>query len=139
MKVLKVSHVEEIAHQMATRQMRWDEPIPDFGTRYSGKLESCLVQAFQTFDKKDLYPGLNNKAAVIFYLMIKNHPFINGNKRIAVTSTIIFLFLNKKWLSVSNEELYEIAVWVAKSNPKTKDGVILAIRNFIDRSTKDIE
>lgn len=138
MKVLKLSHIEEIAHRMATKQMAWDEPIPDFGTRYPGKLESCLVQAFQTFDKRDLYPGLINKAAVLFYLMIKNHPFINGNKRIAVTTMITFLLLNKKWLDVTNEEVYEIAVWVAKSNPKTKDGVILAIKNFIERSTRSI-
>ncbi len=119
--------------------MAWDEPIPDFGTRYPGKVESCLVQVFQTFDHRDLYPGIVNKAAVIFYMMIKNHPFVNGNKRIAVTTMITFLLLNKKWLNVSNEELYEIAVWVAKSNPKTKDGVILAIKNFIERSTKPIK
>lgn len=139
MKVLKISHIEEIAHRMAAKQMAWDEPIPDFGTRYAGKLESCLVQSFQTFDRRDLYPGLINKAAVLFYLMIKNHPFMNGNKRIAVTTMITFLLLNKKWLHVTNEELYEIAVWVAKSNPKTKDGVILAIQNFIERSIQDIK
>jgi hypothetical protein len=51
---------------------------------------------------------------------------------------ITFLLLNKKWLDVANEELYEIAVWVAKSNPKVKDGVLLAIENFIERSVKSI-
>jgi death-on-curing family protein len=139
MKILRVSHIEEISHRMASRQMSWNEPIPDFGTRYPGKLESCLVQAFQTFGAKDLYPGLIKKAAVLFYLMVKNHPFVNGNKRIAVTTMITFLLINKKWLEVSNEELYEIAVWVAKSNPKVKDGVLLAIENFIERSVRAIK
>ncbi|MDD3679175.1 MAG: type II toxin-antitoxin system death-on-curing family toxin [Patescibacteria group bacterium] len=139
MKILKISHIEEIAHRMAIRQMNWNEPIPDFGTRYPGKLESCLVQSFQTFGAKDLYPGIIKKASVIFYLMIKNHPFVNGNKRIAVATMITFLLINKKWLEVSNEELYEIAVWVAKSNPKVKDGVLLAIENFITRSIRIIK
>ncbi len=139
MKLLKVSHIEEIAHRMAIRQMSWDEPIPDFGTRYPGKLESCLVQSFQTFGKKDLYPGVIKKAAVLFYLMIKNHPFINGNKRIAVTTMITFLMLNNKWLNVTPEELYEIAVWVAKSRPELKDTVISHIENFIKRSIKELK
>lgn len=134
MKILKVEHVEEISYQMAQRQMAWDEPIPDFGSRYPGKLESCMVQSFQTFGKRDLYPGLVKKTAILFYLMIKNHPFLNGNKRIAVTTMITFLIINKKWLNVTNEELYGIAVWVAKSNPKTKEGVVIAIENFIERS-----
>jgi len=139
MKILKVEHVEEIAHEMARRQMDWDEPIPDFGTRFPGKLESCLVQAFQTFGKRDLYPTLMDKAAIMFYLMIKNHPFINGNKRIAVTSVITFLLLNKKWLSVTNDQLYNIAVWVAKSDPQVKNGVLLAINEFISRNTKSLK
>lgn len=139
MKILKVTQVEEIAYQLARRQMDWDEPIPDFGTRYPGKLESCLAQAFQTFGKRDLYPGLLSKAAILFYLMIKNHPFLNGNKRIAVTSVITFLLLNKKWLKVENELLYEMAVWVAKSNPQVKDGVVLAIKEFLRRNLIDLK
>lgn len=119
--------------------MAWDEPIPDFGTRYPGKLESCLAQAFQTFGKRDLYPGLFDKAAILFYLMIKNHPFLNGNKRIAVTTTITFLLLNKKWLKVENEMLYEMAVWVAKSNPQVKEGVVLAIKEFLKRNLIDLK
>jgi len=139
MKILKVEHVEEIAHEMARRQMDWDEPIPDFGTRFPGKLESCLVQAFQTFGKKNLYPTIFDKASIMFYLMIKNHPFMNGNKRIAVTSVITFLLLNKRWLSVTNDQLYNIAVWVAKSDPQVKNGVLLAINEFITRNTKALK
>lgn len=139
MKKLKISQIEEISYQLAKRQMDWDEPIPDFGTRYPGKLEATLGQAFQTYAKKELYPGLLDKAAILFYLMIKNHPFLNGNKRIAVTTVITFLLLNKKWLQVENALLYEMAVWVAKSNPQVKDGVLLAIKEFLRRNLIDIK
>lgn len=139
MKVISVAQVEEIAYQMARIQMDWDEPIPDFGTRFPGRLESCLVQAFQTFGKKDLYPGLIKKAAIMFYLLIKNHPFVNGNKRIAVTTTITFLLINKKWLKIEKEQLYNLAVWVAKSDPQGKEGVVLAIQEILKRNVVDIK
>lgn len=138
MKVITVAQVEEIAHKMAIRQMDWDEPIPDFGTRFPGKLESCLVQVFQTYAKRDLYPGLMAKASMMFYLLIKNHPFLNGNKRMAVTTVITFLLVNGKWLKIDNEQLYNLAVWVAKSDPQGIDGVVLAIKNILSRNTIDI-
>lgn len=139
MKIITIAQVEEIAHRMARIQMDWDEPIPDFGTRYPGKLESCLVQAFQTYNRRDLYPSLIDKASVTFYLMIKNHPFLNGNKRMAVTTVITFLLINGKWLKIENEQLYNLAVWVAKSDPQGMDGVILAIKNILNRNLVDLK
>jgi death-on-curing protein len=47
---------------------------------------------------KRLYPTLVATAAILFYLMIKNHPFQNGNKRIAITTLLTFLYNNNKWL-----------------------------------------
>lgn len=133
MKVISVQQVERIAFDLAKKWMEWDEPIPDFSTRYPGILESCLSNAFQTYQKKDLYPGLLNKAAMIFYQLIKNHPFLNGNKRIAVTTLLVFLWLNNRWLSATNEEIYELSVWVAESNPDLKRGVLLAIKEFLQK------
>ena len=63
--------------------------------------------------------------------MVKNHPFENGNKRIAMTSLLHFLRKNKKWLQVDNQELYNFARWVAESNPKLKEETIAAIRKFL--------
>jgi len=63
--------------------------------------------------------------------MIKNHPFQNGNKRIAVMSLLYFLFKNKKWLRLSERTLYEFAVNVAKSNPKEKDQELKKIEEVI--------
>lgn len=131
MRVLTLQQMETIAHEMAKKIMEWDEPIPDFGTRFPGKLESCLKTPFQSFGNKFLYPAFEDKAAILFYLMIKNHPFQNGNKRIAVTSLLTFLRINKKWLKIPPDDLYQLAVWVAESRPIAKEGTLIAIRDLI--------
>ena len=64
-------------------------------------------------------------------LLVKNHPFANGNKRIAMTTLFVFLYLNKKWLRVDNVELYNFAKWVAESNPRLKSETVKAIEKFI--------
>jgi len=128
--ILTVAEVKYLAHQLAVKLMTGNEPIPGFDTRFPGKLESCLMQPFQTFDKKALYSGLTRKVSVMFYLIIKNHPFQNGNKRIAITSVMVLLYKNKKWMKVDTQELYNFAVWVAESNAKLKDEVVAAIEKF---------
>lgn len=138
MKELTLEHVEYIAHNLAKKLMEWDEPIPDFGTRFAGKLESCLKTPLQSFGKKYLYPGLIDKAAILFYLMIKNHPFQNGNKRIAVTSLLTFLFINGKWLKIPKDDLYDLALEVARSRPIMKNGVIIGIGDVIRKFITDI-
>jgi death on curing protein len=133
-KPLTIQDVKRLAHRLARKFMAWNEKIPDFGTRYPNILESCLMTPFQTFDKKDLYPTLHRKSAILFYLMIKNHPFQNGNKRTAVTALLVFLFNNGQWLKVPKEKLYKFAVWVAESDPDLKDGVLVAIEDFVRKN-----
>lgn len=128
---LTVEEVQYLAHRLAKETMEFDEPIPAFRTRYPGKLESCLAQPFQKFEKKSLYSSVTRRSAVLFYLMIKNHPFQNGNKRIAMTTLFVFLHKNGKWLRVDTQELYNFAVWVASSPPKLKDDVFRAAERFI--------
>lgn len=130
-KNLTIPEIEYVAHKLAKEIMNWNEPIPDFGSRFPNKLESCLAVPFQTFGRRLLYKGLIDKASILFYLMVKNHPFENGNKRIAMTTLFYFLHKNKKWLRVDNQELYNFARWVAESNPKLKDETVAAIRKFI--------
>lgn len=137
MRIKKISilEVEYIAYQLAKELMEWDEPIPEFGTRYPGRLEGCLAQPFQTFEGS-LYPGLVKKAAMLFYFMIKNHPFENGNKRIAVTTFLYFLSENNLWLETSNELLYNFAKEVAESDPVSKTSVAKKIEEFIQQYKK---
>lgn len=129
---LTVDEVEFVAYELANVLMQWDEPIPAFKTRYPGVLESCLSAPFQTFDKKDLVAGLIPKAALLFYLMIKNHPFENGNKRLAVTTLLCFLRFNNKWIEAPPDELYKLAVHVAESRPKDKNHVIHIIESLLN-------
>lgn len=138
-KGLTIVEVEYIPFSLAQERLAFDEPIPDFSSRFPNILESCLAVPFQKFRKKFLYKGLVDKAAILFYLMVKNHPFQNGNKRIAMTSLFYFLYKNKKWLKVDNKELYDFAVWVAESNPKLKKSVVKAIEEFLEKNMVDLK
>jgi death-on-curing family protein len=128
---LSLPEVEYVAFRLAKRWLTFDEPIPDFHTRYPNKLESCLVTPFQRFNKKPLYSGLAGKAAILFYLLVKNHPFQNGNKRIAMTALMALLYKNKKWLKVGQQEFYNHAMWIASSPPDAKEEAIKYIEKFI--------
>ncbi len=130
--------VEYVAHRLARETMNWSEPIPDFSTRYSNALERCIDQPYQTFGGKQFYPGLIKKASILFYLMIKNHPFQNGNKRLAMATLFFFLYKNKKWIKVDNQELYNFAKWVAESNPKLKKATVDAIETFLENYILDL-
>lgn len=136
-KRIYIADVEYVAFQLARKFLEWNEPIPDFETRYPSKLESCLETPFQTFDRKSLYKGLTSKGAILFYLLIKNHPFQNGNKRIAVTTLLYFLLQNGKWIRTSNVTLYEFAKEVAKSKPEHKDVIFHKIKDFINNGLED--
>ena len=130
---LSVKEVEYVAFRLARQWLTFNEPIPDFQTRFPNKLESCLETPFQTFNRKSLYPGLAGKAAALFYFIVKDHPFQNGNKRIAMTSLLTLLYKNKKWLKVDTQEFYNFAMWVAQSPPGAKDETIKATEKFINR------
>ena len=131
MQKISLTEVEYISFELAKDLLKYDEPIPDFATRFPNILESCLAVPFQSFDGKSFYSGLLGKASVLFYLMVKNHPFENGNKRIAITTLLVFLHKNNKWLKVDNQELYNFAVWVAQSPAKLKSEVTDGISKFL--------
>jgi death-on-curing protein len=129
--IITLKEVEYIAFRLAREHLSLDEPIPDFCTRFPNILESCVVTPFQGFSGKPLYPSLVARASMLFYLMIKNHPFQNGNKRIAITTLLTFLHSNNKWLKVDTQEFYNFTVWVAQSPPAFKQHLLAAIEQFI--------
>jgi death-on-curing protein len=130
-RVITIADVEYLAFRLAKEHLAFDEPIPDFSTRFPNVLESCVITPFQRFSGKALYPTLVAKTAMLFYLMIKNHPFQNGNKRIAITTVLTFLFANGKWLKADAQALYNFTVWVARSPSEFKKQVVEAIQQFI--------
>jgi death on curing protein len=131
MQNITIKEVEYIAFRLAQEHLPFDEPIPDFTTRFPNVLESCLLTPFQKFSGKSLYHSLISKASMLFYLIIKNHPFQNGNKRVAITTLLLFLQANNKWLKADMQTFYNFTVWVAQSPAEYKDEVVTAIGKFI--------
>lgn len=139
MRALRLVEIELVAFEMAKRLFPFNEPIPNFATRYKNVLESCIATPFQKFGGKYLYKGLIGKAAMLFYLMIKNHPFQNGNKRVAVMALLYFLFVNKRWLSVDGRKLYGFALDVAKSDRENRKEQVKKIEFFIKYHWKKLK
>ena len=133
-KELTITEIEYVAFYLAKRWMTFNESIPDFSTRFPNKLESCLASPFQKFNRRSLYQGLFGKAAILFYLLIKNHPFQNGNKRIAMTALLAFLYKNNKWMKVDQKEFYNFALWVAESPPGAKEETVKYAEKFIKKN-----
>jgi len=98
-----------------------------FGQEYTkGSIEGIVGSIFQSFDKKDLYPTVEEKAAHILYFIVKNHPLVDGNKR---TGAYAFIWFLKKAgiLNLSNltpPTLTALTLFVADSNSRDKDKVI---------------
>lgn len=84
-------------------------------------LDSALNAPFQIFDNIDLYPSIIEKAARLCFGLIKNHPFIDGNKRIGAHIMLVFLDLNNIKLKYSQEELYRIILGLASSENTYED------------------
>ena len=94
-----------------------EELIEEFGgihgVRDDGLLESALSAPFQTFDGQDLYPSVLEKAGRLGYDLFRNHPFLDGNKRIGVHVLLVCLALNGVRLSYDDEDLIQTALGVA--------------------------
>jgi prophage maintenance system killer protein len=108
-----------------------------FGKDLDSKFEGLVGNIYQTFDGRDLYPSLEEKAANLFYLIIKDHPFVDGNKRIASIILVYYLAKNH-FLQDSNGSdkinqtgLVALALLIAQSNPNDKEILIKLITNFI--------
>jgi len=139
MRRISVEEVEQIAFYIAQEKFSFNEPIPAFSTRFPNVLESCLETPFQSFGGKDLYPTYIAKISILFYLMNKNHPFQNGNKRVAMTTLVYCLHENQKWLRVDNQTLYNFAVWVAESPSGAKKQVVDYIEQFLHKHMIPLE
>ena len=83
------------------------------GLRDEGMLDSALNTPFQTFAGKDVYPSLQQKAARLCFGLVKNHPFVDGNKRIGAHVMLVFLALNGIELQHTQTELSEVILQLA--------------------------
>ena len=107
MKILSKQQVLKL-HEMLIEQSGGSPEIRD-----NGLLESALNVPFQSFGNTDLYPSLLEKAARLGYGLIKNHPFVDGNKRIGTHTMLVFLAINHAELAYSDEELISLILGIA--------------------------
>lgn len=112
----------------------YEDPIADFREHDVPLLDSALQAPRQTFDKKDLYQTLPEKAAVLYYHLNKNHPFQNGNKRIATASLLVFLDLNHHWINVPKGELLKKTLEIAQSDPSERERILKNTTEWIEKN-----
>lgn len=102
-------------------------------------LKEVIGTIYQSFDGKNLYSTIEEKAANFLYLITKNHTFIDGNKRIAATLFIYFLefyniLYNENGKVIDNNTLVAITLLIAQSNPKEKEILIDLVMNFLNNN-----
>lgn len=108
-----------------------------FGQERDGSLEGIIKGLYQTFGGKELYPSAEDKASHLLYLIIKDHPLSDGNKRSAAFLFVYFLdksdYLFKKSgeRKINDNALTALALLVAESDPKEKEVMIKIIKNLI--------
>lgn len=109
-----------------------------FGNEKDQSFKSSIAVIDQTFDGKDLYPSIEEKSANLLYLVVKNHSFTDGNKRIAAwlfvwyLSKNNFLFNEDNSKKISNNTLVALTLMIAESNPKEKEMMINVVVNLMN-------
>ena len=130
-KYLDIDLMEKMCHKYAVAIFDTKEdPIAHF-YEHTHLLDSALNLPRQTFGGKDLYPTIVDKAAILYYTLNKNHPFKNGNKRIATISLMVFLFINDMWLDAGINEIVNKTLVIAKSDMKDKDKILEDVKKWI--------
>jgi len=108
-----------------------------FGNENDNKLESVVKNLYQTFDRRELYKSIEEKSASLLYLIIKDHPFTDGNKRVASFLFVYFLDKNDHLYKESGERkindnaLAALALLIAESDPKEKDQMVALTTQLI--------
>jgi death-on-curing family protein len=135
--VLKYETVQDVIEKIKKDLVKKKEASDLFGRENGHKLESIIKNLYQTFGGKELYKTLEEKAAHLLYLIIKDHPFVDGNKRIASFLFVYFLSRNRYLLKKSGERkindnaLVALALLTATSQPREKDVIIKITMNLL--------
>jgi prophage maintenance system killer protein len=126
------------AYQALINEMKAEFDSVVFGLAKDQSFESAIAQITKGFGEHDFYPSLEEKAAMLLYLIVKNHAFADGNKRIAAACFLLFLKENELLTGskgspiISNEALASLTLFVAASKPeemKTVRKLIISVLN----------
>ena len=110
-----------------------------FGVEKDASFHSSIGQIYQTWDGKDLYPSIEEKAAMLLYLVVKNHSFVDGNKRIA--ATLFLWFMQKNGIlyrpdgskRIADASLVALTLMIAESRTDEMDTMVKVVVNLINR------
>jgi prophage maintenance system killer protein len=111
-----------------------------FGKEKDKSFKGTMGTIYQTFAKRELYPSIEEKAAHLLYFTIKNHSFIDGNKRIAAALFLWFLEMNNYLYGkdgrkrIADNALVALCLLIAESDPKEKEMVVKLVVNLINRN-----
>ena len=118
-------------------KLRFNEESNLFAIERDEGLKSIIGNIYQSFDNQEIYKSIEEKAANFLYLIVKNHVFIDGNKRIAATLFIYFLnyygiLYKENKQVIDNNTLTALTLLIAESNPKEKEVIIDLVMNFLN-------
>ncbi|MDP1760013.1 MAG: virulence protein RhuM/Fic/DOC family protein, partial [Candidatus Woesebacteria bacterium] len=135
--ILDYRDLEKIVASIKIELINKKEASEFFGQENGEKLKGLMGAIYQTFDKKELYPSIEEKSAHLLYFVIKDHPFVDGNKRIASFLFVYFLDKNKYLYRETGEKkindnaLTALSLLIAVSDPKEKDKLIKIVTNLL--------
>ena len=119
--------------------MRRDFDSAVFRKHKDNSFDSSVCQMYQSFAGSELYPTIEHKAAILLYLVVKNHSFVDGNKRIAAALFLYFLEKNNLLTTpdgqkiISNDGLAALTLLIAISKPAEKDTMIQIVITILNR------
>ena len=135
--MLKYEDCITIIAQLKKELIRKKEASTLFGQETRESFKGIILGLYQTFGKKELYPSIEGKASNLLYLIIKDHPFSDGNKRSAAFLFVFFLdstnylFKDSGERKINDNALTALALLVAESDPKDKEIMIKIIKNLL--------
>ncbi|MDO4219212.1 MAG: virulence protein RhuM/Fic/DOC family protein [Synergistaceae bacterium] len=129
--------IEEAEYLKVIKEMKAEFASDVFANPKDGSFASSINQIYQTFGGEELYPTLEEKAAMLLYLITKNHSFSDGNKRIAASCFLYFMEKNKMLYQddtpiIDNATLFSLTLLIAESNPsemETIKNVVVSVLN----------
>lgn len=113
-----------------------------FANEKDDSFKSSIGQIYQTFGGEELYPSVEEKAATLLYLVVKNHSFSDGNKRIAAMLFLWFMDCNKVLYAadghkrIADNTLVALTLMIAESRPEEKDIIIKLVVNLINQNNQ---
>jgi len=136
---LTYSKAKQVITDLGKELKKKEEDLGFFGIEKDQSFKSSLGAIYQTFDGKQLYGSVEERAAHLLYFVIKNHSFVDGNKRIAAFLFVWFLNANNilydknERKRIEDKALVALTLMIAESNPKDKDVIIKVIVNLINK------